>query len=192
MALGSMGLRTLRCASWSEPKAWNMCVCCRNLAIGSKFEPVYIMMKKNTPVRNRRGMDVLSSMMLDSSVDTFSTMIGSNVSNSCTRCGRHKASLSMRLHRGSGRTIAPSSSLKGEKKEGGGGGGTEEEGAKRKEIRHPRLTQVHWMIFLLHPDSTASSVSFSHLSCSFFYSLSFVCYFSWCFCPVLAICPTLS
>ena len=51
-------------------------------ANGNTFEPVYIMMKKNTPVRYSLERPGLSSMVHFNRTETFSTRIGSKVSKS--------------------------------------------------------------------------------------------------------------
>lgn len=52
------------------------------LATGSTLEPVYIMMKKKTPVKYRRCRLGLSCITRYSTFATFSTRIGSKVNSS--------------------------------------------------------------------------------------------------------------
>ncbi len=79
--------------------------------MGSILEPVYIMMKKNTPVEKARDKLGLSSSITLISDTTRSTSTGSKVNSSCTMCGSVFASERNLLARGKGLTTAPSGSL---------------------------------------------------------------------------------
>ncbi len=87
--------------------------------MGRILEPVYIMIKKKTPVEKARDRLGLSSRIMLMSVTTRSTRMGSKVKRSCTMCGSVFASERNLLARGNGLTTAPSGSLHA----GGGGEG---------------------------------------------------------------------